>query len=403
MYQNKAEDRIVTPAHLLLLPLDSNGLVNYVNFKDVGLNTLNESSAFSAIRNATKIYNTNLVHTPTEFSSKYAYLNSAYVDENSFLTTSSFGVKKQHTSASMYALGNPSTTTILDTTSLNKFLSANMNVHQIVDSQANNYAQSPISLSRTGEQNSISGATRAMSLVQPNGSSVDLHEARLLTHPAFIEGINDNSDLAGLATPSAKLTAQNVNESILNNKASIFTQTSLEDPISYTTESSQLTRTNKSFSSKEFNLSGPNSKVLANDQSIRNFTGLTANKSNFNLTSGSNTVSSNKSFLSALNKPSTPALNASSNEAGNVDYVMFNTLASNRSLMTDSHPSVLSSHESESDSLGYDRGATYAAKSVTNRYGYSTLVETQKLNSNAVGDVFIGSREKTPQAINSAY
>ena len=46
MYQNEADDRIVTPAHLLLMPSDPSGSANFLNFRDIGISTLRESSAF---------------------------------------------------------------------------------------------------------------------------------------------------------------------------------------------------------------------------------------------------------------------------------------------------------------------------------------------------------------------
>ena len=130
MYQNKAEDRVVTPAHLLLVPTDASSLTNFMNFKNIGLNTLQASSAFSKIRNATKVYNSHLVHTPSTFTNKYYSLNSTFASEDDFLTTSSYGLKKQHNLSSTSSLGNSFSATLLDSQSFNQFLATNLNMNQ---------------------------------------------------------------------------------------------------------------------------------------------------------------------------------------------------------------------------------------------------------------------------------
>jgi len=69
--------------------------------------------------------------------------------------------------------------------------------------------------------------------------------------------------------------------------------------------------------------------------------------------------------------------------------------------LSGSYPAVQSSLPSGSNSLNYD--ATTSSTSST-YYTPSGDLET-KISSkkSAVGDVFVGSREKTPRAINTAY
>jgi hypothetical protein len=94
MYQNKDEDIIITPAYVLFTPLTTTGVGN---FADIGTNTLQETSAFSKIRNSTKAYTTHLVYAPSLVLNKYTKLQTLYFNENNFLQTSSFSVKPQHT------------------------------------------------------------------------------------------------------------------------------------------------------------------------------------------------------------------------------------------------------------------------------------------------------------------
>jgi len=355
MYQNKADDRVLTPAHLLLLPLDSANLVNFLTFKDIGVNTLSESAAFSKIRNATKIYNSNLIHTPSAFASKYSQISLAYIDENSLLTTSSFGVKKQHNFLSSLASTNSAATTVLDSNSFNTFLTSNLGLEPNSVSLSTTLTPSPISLLASNGSSS-KDIKRLAALTQLEDTLVSDAKLRLSSYQALTEKLNDNSDKSGISNTDAKVTAQNLSASNLRNSSASFTSSQLNDSLSSSTGSIDLNFTNTSTSSKEFNISGPNSKVLANDQSIRKFPTLTPNKSNFNLSKSLNPTASNNLFLRSINKPVNPLYNTTNNSLGDSDLTLLNTLLSSRSLLTLSHPSVLSSSPFESNSLSYDRG-----------------------------------------------
>ena len=366
MYQNKTDDKVVTPAHLLLLPLDSSNLINYMSFKDIGLNTLNESAAFSKIRNSTKIYNSHLVHTPSTLTSKYNYINSTYVDENALLTTSSFGVKKQHNNISPLALGNSASVSTLDSNSFEKFLSSTLSINERVLNKDSSFKPSPNSLTRPVENSSQLDSLRTSSMLT-NASTTDVNSTKLTTYSSTISSLNDNSDKAGLAQPSAKVTSQNATNGVLNNNSIVFRASSLDENSSVTADYNSLNRNNQSTTTKEFNLSGPNSKVLANDQSIRNFSGLTPNKSHLNLSSSTNTLQSNINLTDRVNKPMSPVSIAADFESGNVDYDLFNKLGSNRSFIAASHPSVLSSNNLERNSLSYDRSHTVKTSSTSSK------------------------------------
>lgn len=357
MYQNKTDDKVLTPAHLLLLPLDASNMINYMSFRDIGLNTLNESASFSKIRNATKLYNSHLIHTPSAFTSKYNYLNSAYVDENSFLTTSSFGVKKQHNNASSLALGNPASVLTLDSNSFNKFLNSTLGTTSPLPATNSQFQQSPSSLLRAAEVSSTIDITRASTLTRPTGSGINVAETRIGTYPSLLNSLNSDSDKAGLSQPSSKINSTSVSAGSLNANTNAFISTQLTETASLGTEYANVTRGNIESTPKEFNLSGPNSKVLANDQSIRSLPAISANKSNFNLSPSTNTLASNNTLGSRLNKPVTPLTCVESVESGNIDYTLFNKLGSSRSLMVSSHPSVLSSATVNRNSLDYDRSS----------------------------------------------
>jgi len=125
-YQNKATDVVITPAHLLVLPVDNNKVFNFMNFDNIGARTANESSAFSKIRTSSKTFNTNLVHTPSVFLAKYKQINALIENENKFTDSLSYGLKRQHnlTAAAATASNNAN---FLNGKDMEAFLESNFN------------------------------------------------------------------------------------------------------------------------------------------------------------------------------------------------------------------------------------------------------------------------------------
>ena len=401
MYQNKSEDRVITPAHLLLIPSDSGNSVSFLNFNNLGLNTLRESSAFSKIRNSTKIYNSHLVHTPSYFTGKYSKLNTLYSDENSYLTTSSFGLKKQHSLYTASAAGSSPALNMLDINSFNQFLDSNIGVSAGVTSEALRLGPSPLSLSKASSLDYSADSTRLASILpstnQPYTSS---NITTLSRYPSLIENINDDSDKSGLAYPAGKLVAPNSVSASFTNKELVYSQSTLAETSSTTVNMGNILVENNSTTSKLFNRNGPNSKVLLGDQSIRSLPKLTPTKSNLNLSSGVNTVVSNLHFSDRSNRPTTPFTNGTASSVNQIDYTLFNRISSARSFLPTSHPAVLSSSVNESNSLGYDSTASVTRKVTSST---SNVIEETSFKNVAVGEAFVGSREKTPRSMNTAY
>jgi hypothetical protein len=400
MYQNKAEDAVITPAHLLLVPSDVHNSLNFLNFSNVGVNTLSESSAFPKIRNASKVYNSHLVHTPSPLSSKYKTLSSLYANENTYLRSSSFGLQRQHNLASTSALGNSFSASVLDSNSFEKFLSNNLNKDFSVDSQVSTPKVSPISFNRDSIS-STDADTARLSLLTESSASVTPAKGKLALFPSILTHVNDNSDKSGLDYPIFKILSPSLTSASFLNSDSMYSQRSSSSQTSATGSYPALTSLNSATSSKYFNLNGPNSKVLLGDQSIRNVPVLNPSKGNLNLSSGLNTLTSNIAGASRSNSPMTPLMSASETQTGYSDVSLVNKLGSARSFLASSYPAVLSSSAKYSNSLEYD-SSEISSTSFNTREG--ALVKAHTSSKKALsGDVFIGSREKTPRAINTAY
>jgi hypothetical protein len=401
MYQNKSEDRVITPSHLLLLPLDSTNTLNFLNFKNIGVNTLQESSAFSKIRNFTKIYNSHLVSLPNNFSDKYHKLNLIFGDENSYLTSMTFGLRKQHNLLSTSSLGNSFNSTVLDENSFNTFLSTNTTSKVQLHNSDHIVLPSPLSLPKESVTENTIDSSRLQTLLVSSITNVSTGLNFLGRYPTALSYLNDDSDNSGLGYPAFKVSSPSLLNLILRNTLSTFLQGSNDDLSSGTEDYSSQTLYNVSENLKLFNLVGPNSKILLGDQSVRNFPDLLPNKSNINLSNGFNPITSNLSFESKLNRDSTPYNLAVNTSLGYPDFTLTSNLSSTRSFNSITNPAVHTTTHPNLSSLNYDTNTNTASETFyTHPKGF--VSKSTKANS-AVSDLFVGSREKTPRSINTAY
>ena len=402
MYQNEADDRIVTPAHLLLIPSDPSGSTNFLNFRDIGVSTLRESSAFSKIRSFSKAYSTQLVHSPSTFVSKYQKLSALYMDENSFLDTSSFGVTKQHNFASISTLGNGFSSTLLDSKSFSQFLNSANNIDHVATSVSGETPVSPLSAAKDYSVDAPEDFSRISTLLS-NGTTYGLSSGRhLVDFPTALDSIDDNSDKEKLSHPALQLHSKSFLPNVRRNSTNLFSQLDLTHPSSSTTFYPSTTLLNYSSNSRVMNINGPNSKVLLNDQSSRNLPTSSLSNSNLNFSLGVNSVSSNLQLTERVNRAVTPYSNACLIESGLADQSLSVRALGSQVFTATSHPAVQTSSPQGQNSLSYDTPIS----NQLNR-GYSdngTLMQGFSRNrSSSVGEVFIGSREKTPRSINTAY
>ena len=401
MYQNEVDDAIVTPAHLLLVPSDISGTANFINFRDIGVSTLRESSAFSKIRNFSKAYSTQLALTPTYFTSKYQQLHSLYMNESSILPTSSFGVQRQHNVAAISTLGNGFSSTLLDGRSFTQFLDSSTNtIYQPYTTHVK-VQPSPLTTHKKDLLVIPNDFTRRSILLSECLGRLCINYP-LVDFNTSLESLNDNSDKDNLEHPILNLHQNSLLKGLRQNTLIMFTQSDVSEPTSSSTIYSNLTLGNYSYNTREVYINGPNSKVLLNDQSIRSIPTDTLSTSHLNFSLGANTVSSNLQLAERINKSTTPYLYASSLDVGFVDTSLTAQSLSSQAYSKASHSAVQTSHPLGFNSLLYDIAKP---KTVSQSYHSSGLLKYSdyKILKPVVGEVFIGSREKTPKSINTSY
>ena len=398
MYQRSPEESSVLPAHTLVAPLDSTNNLNLLNFGSIGSNTLKESVAFSKIRNSAKLFTSHLVHSPSSLTAKYNKILASYVDENAILESNSYRLKRQSNLLSTSALGNAPGTTILDSASFNKFLTTNLHLNQQVNLTPETLGTSPLSLDKPLAQNTEYDDLRIAQIVESlsHGDIVTDLSTSFQVAPHSTEKFNDNSDKAQLGYPTFKLLSRSLLEDTKSNLADTQKVVPTYD-VSEPAVSSRLE------SSKVFNISGPNSKVLANDQSIRHFPELSASSSNLNLSSSRNAVSSNLKSSTWSYRATNPNSSLALISSKFVDSSQTTRLGSTHSYTDQSHPAVISNRAGV-NSLDFDSTNSHMTWETVNLSESRAVVEKHsEVKFGKVNEAYVGSREKSPRFINSAY
>lgn len=94
-YQNKTSDQVLTPAHLLVIPLNDCKIINVLNFADSGTNNSFELNSFKQTKLFSKFNKTNLFYQPYNLTLNYLYLQNLYFSHDEFSESLSVGAKTQ--------------------------------------------------------------------------------------------------------------------------------------------------------------------------------------------------------------------------------------------------------------------------------------------------------------------
>jgi len=396
-YQNKKEDLIVTPAHLLTVPLDNNKVFNFMNFKNIGASTAQESAAFKKVRMHSKTYNTNLVHTPTTFTNKYIKLNSLYSNENSFHDSLNYGLKRQHNLTSV-STTTSTYSTFLDQKSMDKFLTSNLQYNS--SKEFTNIFYNNLNVYSKPQVNDlvINSLNKSNLLLTYNNLFNSKNFVNLLTHPNIILELNDDSDKTNIKLPIRKLLNKAVtrndligNDSIINSLYGNFTTSTVSNVV---TED----LSNKSTTSKLFKPLSETQSILPSDQSVRKYSKLQTNNSNLNLSLGLNSLYSNLKTLdnNVIDFLPKTNLNVKSNWA---DFSISQKLANN-SFFFEAPYSPVVSNNPYLIPLDYD---TTTTKTITNKsVNNKIVINIAKKNTESVS-LLMGRRENALKALSTSY
>jgi hypothetical protein len=272
-------DSILTPAHLLLLPLDNKKLVNFLNFNDIGSTTLKESVAFKKIKTISKTFTSNLVTSPTSLNLKYKKINQTYLTDTSFLTSNNYGLVRQHNY--LTSKSNLTKTNImLDKKSFNQFLINN----SLKNSQTLNkisFNQNLLNIQTKLNQN-LPITNLSILALNLKTSKNPIPTLLLENYKTIFTSLNNNSDGRFFSYPLRKLfngytfTLKLLSKNFLTNTLTFETAQTLDHNKNKFLNSHQV--------KKILTLNSPNQNIASPDQNLRQYKNLSTNKTTFNLT-----------------------------------------------------------------------------------------------------------------------
>lgn len=338
-YQKKTLESIITPAHLLVLPFDNTNIANFANFNDAGFNTLKQSAAFCKIRANSKLFNTNVVTNPTNFSSKFHKINKFIFSENSYISSNTYGSVRQHN--------------LLSSTSTTNNLSTFLNEKDFLTFLANESigSRSP---------NNTTNSTRLVGIID---SEFYREGTNFLNNINFyikqLDTINDSSD-----KKPVKIVLNSIISKSLNNVNCITDFTSVGKICDLPNSQIQSFYKKEGWNIKSSILKnlirGESTGVLASDQLVRNYDNIKLNSSNYNLSNSNNSASS---FLNQ-HKQSSSIKNT------------FNTFSGLTSNLPD--VSQLSKLLSRRGSFGYPHPLFFSNNPLVDVFEYDTNVTSTK-------------------------
>ena len=312
-YQNKSDDSIITPAHLLVLPLDNSKLLNFMDFNTIGSSTLKESNAFKKIRMYSKVYTTNLVHTSSNFTDKYIKLNSLFFNENELTNSLSYGLKRQHNLTASTATTSIYST-FLDQKSMDKFL--NFTLQQNTTNKQTNFFDKDLNLwsKLINNRNTITSLNTISLLFNINNNEFNTKTLKVLaTYPNIIKEMGNDSDKKTTNFPLRKLfNSKLIGDSLLCKRNQLdFTSTNAlpSATLKFLSKTEDYTPFLKeSVLQEQYKLGALNAfnqTIYPSSFSIRDYEKVLPSKSHFNISSGFNNLDS----LLNESKFNNPAIN----------------------------------------------------------------------------------------------
>jgi hypothetical protein len=308
-HQNKnISSSTSTPAHLLLLPNDNSNILNFMNFDEIGINTVKDSAAFKKIQFFSKTNTESIFNLKSDFESNYYRLSSLYNTDLKLMSSLNYGMARQHNYSSLSAT-NRLNATSLDKNSVNKFFSYNLNT------ELNNVTSNDNSHIDLTTQNLVESEKSNIVLQNFSPYSVQKHFINTSNSYPLLKSFTDiETDSKKNLNPIKSHSNQNFKkknllytdwlESITLDQTDLTTVNPLS---SYVSEIF-----NKESVSKFKNLKSNDLQLLSSERNVRLLGNYNSTNYNHNFSKYSNNVSSIdgklKSTHSTVNQNSTYAL-----------------------------------------------------------------------------------------------
>jgi hypothetical protein len=279
-----------------VVPTDNLKLVNFLNFSDIGQSLLDESTAFKAIKMNSKVFNSNLVFLPTNYSLKLNNLYNTYENDSVFLNSYLYGIKRQHSFLNNSALLN-NTSTFYNLKSVDKFLQFNYKNKNTMFSEYNGFNLFNFSSKPTLHDNNSSLHFKNKTLTELNPNQNLKMLPFFLFYPNSLSLFNDDSDKKKIKFPLYKI----FNNLILQNNYhnnDTFLKTDVESDFSSLNSPSTNNKFNNvNLTYKTFDIFSPNRVILPNERGLSQFSEHSPFVLNYNYSDNINTINNYSSSI----------------------------------------------------------------------------------------------------------
>lgn len=290
-YQNKNFDQIITPAHLLVLPIDNSKILNFLNFNDVGSNSVYEANAFKRIKMFSKTYTSGLNFSLNSFSSKYKKFTNLYINDNFFLDSYLYGLKRQQNFLPSSAVLN-NNISFINLYSINKLINFNLKNNIKFSTEVFDLKQKLNFFQNKNINNFNINLLKHESILNKNNKNKTQESfSNFLIHNSYLNKINDNTDKKKLFYPLYKqfnLIFKKNNFSNLNDTNKLINFNDLTSFLNF--NETNLNFNNKNLNFKQHSLFSSNQSISLTNKNIKNFINIKPNVSHLNYSLNLNSI-----------------------------------------------------------------------------------------------------------------
>lgn len=404
-YQNKVNDSIISPAHFLVIPFDNSKLFNFMDFNDLGVDNLKESDAFKKIRLHSKVYTTNLVHTPSIFVNKYNKLSTFFINENNLTNSLNYGNRKQHNLTSNAALSSINSV-LLDSNSIEKLLMSNLQLKKN-NSKTYLFNDTLDTWTKVNSQDSLLSSINSLNTLFSKSNTYNSNFFQLLiSYPNLLKEFGDNTDKASVKYPLNKLfNTKLFNKNLINNN-NLTNALSNEFTFSNSTNFIKTNLDNNASTSKEFFLNSVNKNLTGEQQSVRFYKNFNLKNSNINLSNGLNSLDSNLTKFNSYSSTNDLLSYNLLSKLNWTDLNSFNKIASNKLYLLSPFSPIIN-NDPNTSRIDYDRTSNNIITTNFNQNNVTKKTSIYKgpktTDDGAKSLLLVGKLEGSLPTLRSAY
>lgn len=372
------DDKIVTPANLLVLPFEDSKFLNLQNFSTIGSDLLKGQEAFKKVREHHKGLGLNLFSTLTDQEVFKTNLNKHFISNASFFSSLNYGLTRQK---NLFSASSNSNTSFIDEKPSLQLLS-----------------------SKKLSKPSYSEFVRASSHLIPTQLTT---QHSLLPKTLFYPQIFQPYSISSTNSTNPTQILPNFFEQ--QDNLSFLKKKNISNLFFYGARSQPLFK--KTLCKPTFQIFNEKvadaEKVLLTEQSPRYYTNLKPFKGNLNLSGSPSLIDSNSSLNNNSTPTFTPMVSYLNGGVNQLNSILVYKILTNSFYDMSNTSSILSSkpeanvydHADISNKVSLLSSIDDSSKT-KNLLSYKKTILRQRTS---VTNLLTGSRERAPQILNSAY